>query len=889
MGLALKYAFATLLLTLAACTSSNPTYCDEREPCAAGWVCDFGRRTCVAEVDAAAEQAREDPRSCGCPAGETCTASGECCKPESNVDFCARLKAACGELKAPDNCGQLRSASCGECPFGETCEPKSRTCACLSGPLISAETDPAEPAPRPGRADIDVEPRIACGSRRCLVVWSEASRVVATRIDPSGEVLDPSGIYVGETARRGELAVAHGDGQFLVTYLNPSIHGEARRISEDGVVLDVEPIAWTQAAEDFHGPQISFTSSIFLLVWGTRTSGVLGTRISAAGRVLDSQPITIVSQPGPAAYDQPATSAAGTAFCVATWVFSGSSFELIERTVRADGVLDAEETRRFAKEVFGRPTVTSNGSRFLFLFAVTGRESDVELWSSYRPAAGLTPEQVTDGLPADYSGSAAVESPYTGWGFWQTAWDGSSFVVVWVRDGEVLARRLRVPGLPDAEPTVLLGKDTKRTYTHAAVGSINGRTLVAALGANDAGGAPALVGMVIDADLRAVAGPASWSTRAARHEQVRLATTGRDFRAIWSTEDDEIQTRLLDQNGRYAGAPMGLGDRLGAKNAIGLAAANGDYLVTWPDAKSLRIQVARVRREDRNDGDLPRIPIEASLAMTGYEEIALIERDGQHFLGWGAVPAGSGSDFFAPRQVFGVPLASDGTPTQTSAKTLLPAPPPADYFPRAYQAAFASDGAGYLMVWTTRDSLRAATITTDGDIPQPEGNTVASSSPLAEDIVRPRVAFNGTSYLVAWLVRSKHQGYRIAAARLSRDGTLLDAVPLVLSAAGGKEASEPAVTRYGNRFLVAWPQKQASNEWRLAAALIDSAGAVTGPGLVGDAFPSPAYSLEAHEGPRGQVLVGYVRLDTEPPYGTDRVRTRLFAWDAAKESCQDRP
>ena len=45
----------------------------------------------------------------------------EACVPESDDDLCIRLSATCGELTAPDNCGDERTvASCGTCATG-TC------------------------------------------------------------------------------------------------------------------------------------------------------------------------------------------------------------------------------------------------------------------------------------------------------------------------------------------------------------------------------------------------------------------------------------------------------------------------------------------------------------------------------------------------------------------------------------------------------------------------------------------------------------------------------------------------------------------------------------------------------------------------------------------------
>ena len=72
-----------------------------------------------------------DPDSClewggdtNCAVGEVCE-SGTCvatCTPESDVEFCARLS-ACGDVTGIDNCGDSRTASCGNtCSAGEVCQ-----------------------------------------------------------------------------------------------------------------------------------------------------------------------------------------------------------------------------------------------------------------------------------------------------------------------------------------------------------------------------------------------------------------------------------------------------------------------------------------------------------------------------------------------------------------------------------------------------------------------------------------------------------------------------------------------------------------------------------------------------------------------------------------------
>ncbi|MEM1347407.1 MAG: hypothetical protein AAGI01_02555 [Myxococcota bacterium] len=84
--------------------------------------------------------ARARTVQCGtCDAGETCQADNTCpsCKPEVDEVFCARNFAQCGELTAADNCGAPRTVDCsvaraGGCTMGRVCGtgPNANTCVC---------------------------------------------------------------------------------------------------------------------------------------------------------------------------------------------------------------------------------------------------------------------------------------------------------------------------------------------------------------------------------------------------------------------------------------------------------------------------------------------------------------------------------------------------------------------------------------------------------------------------------------------------------------------------------------------------------------------------------------------------------------------------------------
>ena len=77
----------------------------------------------------------------GCGVGLACiatAATSDClgCAPETTAGFCARLGATCGTVNAIDNCGAVRSASCGPCAG---CAPDGGACCLQRAQPCSAD------------------------------------------------------------------------------------------------------------------------------------------------------------------------------------------------------------------------------------------------------------------------------------------------------------------------------------------------------------------------------------------------------------------------------------------------------------------------------------------------------------------------------------------------------------------------------------------------------------------------------------------------------------------------------------------------------------------------------------------------------------------------------
>lgn len=171
-----------------------------------------------------------------------------------------------------------------------------------------------------------------------------------------------------------------------------------------------------------------------------------------------------------------------------------------------------------------------------------------------------------------------------------------------------------------------------------------------------------------------------------------------------------------------------------------------------------------------------------------------------------------------------------------------------------YAPAVASDGGGWLVVWTRYlGGLEAARVSATG--------AVLGSSPLRGAMTpapsNPAIAFGGGVYLVSWV-----EGPSVLAVRVAPDGTVLDDPPLAISTAPGDKGMG-GIAFDGTRFLVVWSDARRGDIWingpahdvyaaRVApdGTLLD--GAAGSGGIVVNALPgvTKAHPVVAFDGGR---------------------------------------
>jgi len=170
-------------------------------------------------------------------------------------------------------------------------------------------------------------------------------------------------------------------------------------------------------------------------------------------------------------------------------------------------------------------------------------------------------------------------------------------------------------------------------------------------------------------------------------------------------------------------------------------------------------------------------------AAASQVRVAIARAESGYLFVWEDERRDEGGDIFGARMT-------------AAGEVLDPVGLPIDTFSGTQEAPrVASDGAGYLVVWTDWRllglSVFATRVSADGEVLDADGFQVAFGTD-------PDVAFDGTNYVVVW-----QSGSDVWTARVSPAGEVLDAGGVLLCGADG-EQTRPTVTVSSAGTLVAW-------------------------------------------------------------------------------------
>jgi len=716
-----------------------------------------------------------------------------------------------------------------------------------------------------------------------LAVWYDRRGVrpalYAARIASNGTLLDDTGIPIATGVGSTVPSISHGGDGFLVTwsvsyvdlYQFPGIY--AVRLDAQGMPVEA-PVAVVANESNIPDATAAFDGTNWLVTWqryagGTTSYDIYGARIPRTGPVLDATPIAISRETE--AEQTPRVTFDGTDFMVTFRTYN----QIFGRKVGKDGV--PQGTRLLL--------ATSAGSSVYNFETAWDGTQHLLVWSDYM---GLTSYDVfsrrvdRNGTPIDVAGNVPLALDATADDRPRVAWDGTNFIVTWLRGGTQLVSARLSPGAAFVEPPVVVATGTYFNDSWlASDGSgslLVSREFASGLSAYDVTG-------VFITRPPAAAAPFIVSKAANSETEPVVAHAGGSYVAAWLDTRD--------------GRPGIYGTKLGAAGQPGVPVR----LVS--DAKWT--ELGRPRIASDGTGYL--------LVFYGYDSVAF------------------------KRGIRGLRIDANGAPDPAGAFEIHV--PPSD-FAREPDVAF--DGTNYLVAWehtpgdgSTQSAIAAVrvpktgTVVVDKDLLR-----IAPGSPV-ESRLAPTVAFDGTSYYVAWVTSRPSAGSgiqvtHIYGTRVSREGTTLDGEQPVCTAfllqraprvtgdrkAGGfmvvwedyrtaldsadvygarisaegqnldgtsglkiaaaaHDESRPRVTSSaeGTNYIVAWRDLRSKQTYDIYGSWVSRAGTVfdpTGLSLSAEGGDEDAPWLETASD--GKLMLAYQRLDPRTGYGSYRVRAR---------------
>lgn len=180
----------------------------------------------------------------------------------------------------------------------------------IYGARIAAAGYVLDPAgfPISNLGSLEYRPVVCFGEVHYLVAWEDTRSglkdIYCTRIDTSGNILDPGGIAVTNDAElQDNTAMAFSGTNYLLVWQDKrngdyDIYGA--RVAQSGAVLDPVGIAISTAPNDQICPSVVFDGTDYIVVWEDRRelpSDIYGATIDTGGAVIDS--FVAIAQPGP--------------------------------------------------------------------------------------------------------------------------------------------------------------------------------------------------------------------------------------------------------------------------------------------------------------------------------------------------------------------------------------------------------------------------------------------------------------------------------------------------------------------------------------------------------------------------------------------------------------
>ncbi|HZI09232.1 MAG TPA: hypothetical protein VE153_02510, partial [Myxococcus sp.] len=675
-------------------------------------------------------------------------------------------------------------------------------------------------------------------------------RIYAARVDGDGRVLDPSGLALSGTAMGRQPRVAFDGTFYLVTWLDSPSRVRATRVATTGQVMD-------PPFRVYDSPQVQSVYAVagdvfgFLVVWLTPTGGgdqdMMGCRLSGGGTPMGPCPFRIHGPVG--STSGPAVASTGSSFLV---VWDGGG-DIHGATVSATGTVSPRFPVTSAAGSQVGPDVAGSGSGAFVVWT----DSSAQAINGTR----VSPE----GARLDAT-DLVLAPPGTTFLWPQAGYDGRDYMVIWRDTRtparyQVRAARVTPQGTVVNPDGVELGAagNTQEGFGPASIAGGGGRALAVweAMGATTQ---QDIVGTRVGQVTAALDVPPRFiSTVGVGQSWPDVAFDGRNYLVAWSDSradgNGDIYATRVDPTGRVldpAGIAVATAQAAGAYQwTPKVASSASGFLVTWSEYRDSSARTQVYATLVGGDGRVARPGGLSLVPNANSQEDSSVASDGTNFLvAWRElVRAADGSlqdDFIRSVLVSG----ASGAPTavRTLANPSLSVMHP--------EVAFS--GSNYLVVWVDfrggPSPIHANRVDRAGDVL--DGTTGFSTGvPAYSTYADLSLAAGPEGFLLAFYARNWDARRGIFMSRLGSNGRAV-ASPGVALSAGNVGAVTPEVVFDGMNYVVAW--YQGFDPYDVMANRVTPGGVV----LDGTGFPVSSTARSeyvpalATDG-RGTVLVAY--------------------------------
>ncbi|MCY1023848.1 cadherin-like domain-containing protein [Pyxidicoccus sp. MSG2] len=757
----------------------------------------------------------------------------------------------------------------------------STTFPATVAPVISPEFGMDQPVPGPLSTLLD-EPAVASNGSNHLVAWKDyrqgTYQLYGTRVTSAGVVQDVWGLrFTNGTVTPDRPKVASNGTDYLVVWSAPMGGGthqaQATRVSSSDAQPDIAPfVILPDENTQQLAASVASNGTDYLVAWRNNTASLAslrGTRLSGTGTILDPAGLTLATNTKSLIPESDMAS-------------NGTDYLVVWDDERDNGVGDIYGTRvtstgtvqdpqgiaiATGEKSHRNPAVASNGTDYLV--AWTDRRSDAE--------GDVFAARVTSSTGAVEDSSGIAVSATTGQqALPAVASDGTGYLVSWTDtrsvsfDAELHAARVSPIGtVLDPEGLRLSSYSSK--YDAPAL-TFNGLDYFIAWS-----GGSSLRGMRVT-----LAGEGSDApgiplvTSASRQRTPAVASNGTQYLVVWYDNRDNGENIIavrVSATGEVLDT-SGLAIDLSSAGGGGygpVVASNGtDYLVVWKAQRGAESRFVSTRVTSQGQVLHPQgRPISpASLPFVISPSIA---SNGTDYL-----VAFTASRLTEPgSRVVGVRISSEGEALDASELRICENP---ESFPDDPKVA--SNGTDYLVVWSdSRNStadIYGARVTNAGAVVDPAGIAITTAN---DNQRNPAVASNGTDYLVVWGDFRRSSSSDVYGARVASTGEVLDPESIAISTAT-RWQQLPSITSLGTEYLVVWQDHRVStSDPNIQGARVTGAGLVReSQGFVISGNPEPEETPAVVSGDGRTALVVYDVDANSEPFWDRRIRGRLVTF-----------